>query len=133
MKNLKKTKKANPSAVFWLALVALSFTLGLAAHAKEKSPKRPRAILAGSVHDEIGFALPGIRIEIRRQGEKKAKWKAVSDARGEFAVRVPAGPATYIVATASKKHRNQQKTVKIVSHERAAVLFRLSPRQGGKP
>lgn len=125
------------SRALWPVLLVIALTLGPAAQAKEKLKKPQQAILAGGIYDEAGFALAGIRIEVRRPGEKKAKWEAMSDARGEFAVRVPAGRATYVVATASKKHLNQEQTVEIVSHERAEVLFRLRPRAGaeagGKP
>lgn len=90
-------------------------------------------MLAGSVHNEAGFSLPGVRIEVRRQGEKKVRWEAVSDVRGEFAVRVPAGPASYVIATASKKHENQKQTVEVLGHERVELIFRLPPRAENRP
>lgn len=120
----------------WAGLVVVCLCISVPLRAAEKSKPKPQAILAGSVFDQAGFALPGIRIEITRQGEKKPRWKVVSDARGEFAVRVPAGPATYVIATASKKHQNQEQTIEIVAHERRAVLFRLGARgdaERGKP
>jgi hypothetical protein len=41
------------------------------------------------VFTDQGFALPGARVRVRRADEKKPKWEATSDRRGEFAVRVP--------------------------------------------
>ncbi len=134
MKSQKKTKKRKSSLPLLLAACLLAaFTLTAA---EKPAPKR-QAILAGSVHDQpSGLALPGIRIEIRRQGEKKSRWHAVTDVRGDFAVRVPAGKATYVIATASKEHTNQEIAVEVVSHERVDVLFLLKPATaagGGKP
>jgi len=133
MKSRKKTKKrkSSPSVLLAACLLA-AFTLT----AEEKPAAKGQAILAGSVHDQpSGLAIPGIRIEIRRQGEKKPRWRAVTDVRGDFAVRVPAGQASYVIATASKEHVNQEIAVEVVSHERVEVLFLLKPvvAPGGKP
>ena len=134
MKSQKKTKKRKSSLPVLLAaclLAAVTLT------AEEKSAAKRQAILAGSVHDQqSGLALPGVRIEIRRQGEKKPRWRAVTDVRGDFAVRVPVGKATYVIATASKHQKNQELAVDVVSHERVEVLFLLKPAAadaGGKP
>src|SRR5260370_1115345 len=42
----------------------------------------------------------------RRADEKKAKWELYSDQRGEFAQRVPAGEADYIVWADVKTHKD---------------------------
>ena len=47
-----------------------------------------------------------MKIKIRRADEKKARWELYSDLRGEFAQRVPAGAADYVVRAEpeQKKH-----------------------------
>jgi hypothetical protein len=39
----------------------------------------------------------GVNVKIRRADQKKARWNLYSDHHGEFAQRVPAGRADYIV------------------------------------
>lgn len=112
-----------------LILVVLCFQLATSALGEEKSKKSPaQAIIAGGVYDEAGYALRGIRVKIWREKERKPKWEAISDARGEFAVRVPAGRATYLVSTHSKEHLNQEQQVEIYGHERVELVFRLPAR-----
>jgi len=116
------------AGVVVLSLVTLWLLLSTAASGAEKAKDRPaQAIIAGGVYDEAGYALPGIRIKIRRGKERKPQWEAVSDARGEFAVRVPAGPQTYVVSTHSKEHLNQEQPVEIYGRERTELIFRLAP------
>jgi hypothetical protein len=40
----------------------------------------------------------GVKIKIRRSDQKKPKWELYSDHNGEFAQRVPAGKADYLVS-----------------------------------
>ena len=39
----------------------------------------------------------GAKVAVRRSDDKKARWHLVSDHNGEFAQRVPAGKADYVV------------------------------------
>ncbi len=41
--------------------------------------------------------LYGVKVKIRRADQKKAHWELYSDHNGEFAQRVPAGQADYLV------------------------------------
>ncbi len=112
-----------------VSLAALCFLLCTAAGGAGKAKDRSaQAIIAGGVYDEAGYALPGIRVKIRREKERKPQWEAVSDARGEFAVRVPAGRETYVVSTHSKEHLNQEQKVEIYGQERAELILRLLAR-----
>jgi hypothetical protein len=38
-----------------------------------------------------------VKVKIRRADQKKAHWELFSDHHGEFAQRVPVGPADYLV------------------------------------
>lgn len=100
--------------------------------AKEKSKEKPFALLFGSVFTAEGLALPGVAVIVKRKDDRKPKWRAVSDSRGEFAVRLPAEAATYEVTTQSKAHENQTKTVEISGrvNETATVIFRLACKEG---
>lgn len=112
-----------------LLTAGLLFCFGLlASHpaSSEKKKEEPHALLFGTVFTEDGFALPGIRVSVKRKEAAKAQWHEVSDRRGEFAVRLPPGPATYEVSTHSEEYENQSKTLEVRGTERVDVLFRLS-------
>ena len=57
----------------------------------------PYALIFGTVWDPEGHPLYGIKVEIRRADEEKARWELYSNHTGEFAQRVPVGKADYIV------------------------------------
>ncbi len=64
---------------------------------KGKPHEKPYALIFGTVYGPDNRGAYGVRVKIRRADEKKAKWELTSDHRGEFAQRVPAGGANYIV------------------------------------
>jgi len=87
-----------------------------------------RALLSGSVFNDRGLALPDADVTIAPEAAQTTKTKpieAVSDARGEFVVRVPPGPASYIVAVHAKGYQSQRKSVAINDQERVEVTFQL--------
>jgi hypothetical protein len=61
------------------------------------SPAKPYALIFGTVWDPDNRPAYGIRINIRRESDKKARWELTSDHRGEFAQRVPAGRQDYVI------------------------------------
>lgn len=62
----------------------------------DQKPK-PYALIFGTVWGPDGHPLYAVKVKIRRANEKKARWELYSDHVGEFAQRVPAGKADYIV------------------------------------
>ena len=66
-----------------------------AARAGEKP--QPYALIFGTVFDPDGHTLYAVKVKIRRADEKKARWEIYSNHTGEFAQRVPPGPADYLV------------------------------------
>ena len=61
------------------------------------SKAKPYALIYGTVYGSNDRAVYGVRVKIRRANEKRARWELYSDHRGEFAQRVPAGAADYVV------------------------------------
>ncbi len=53
------------------------------------------ALIFGTVWDSENHAVYGVHVQLRRANEKKVRWEAYSDHRGEFAFRVPSGRADY--------------------------------------
>jgi hypothetical protein len=60
-------------------------------------PDQPYALIFGTVWGPDDHPLYGVKVKIRRADQKKAHWELYSDHHGEFAQRVPPGPADYLV------------------------------------
>lgn len=117
-----------------LFLVA-ALLLPLVAAGGQRPKEKPYALIFGTVWDPDGHALAGVKVKIRRAGEKKARWELYSDHAGEFAQRVPAGKADYVVwadvkgyKVASGKHLlpGPDATVHIDNDERSDIGLHLT-------
>ncbi len=82
--------------------------------------RAPYAVIFGTVWDPDNHAIYGVHVQLRRTGEKKVRWEAYSDHRGEFAFRVPPGKADYELAADPKslkmmknKHLSNLSPVKV--------------------
>jgi hypothetical protein len=101
----------------------------------QKKPEKPYALIYGTVFGPDGRTVYGIHVFIRRADQKKPKWDLYSDHSGEFAQRVPAGRADYVVSADVKGHKllngkkigsNPEVTVNIENDERANVSLHLT-------
>ena len=86
-------------AVAWSVLFLASLLAPASARGSgpEKPQLQPYALIFGTVWDPDGHPLYGVKVMIRRADEKKARWEVYSNHMGEFAQRLPAGKADYIV------------------------------------
>ena len=131
-KRKRKTRTTIGSKVASLVLALLAMLVAPAA--AEKKSKKPSAtseafsVIAGTVYRPPGFALAGAEIEITPDIEgKPKKIKAYSDARGEFALRVPIVPMRYKIDVKSTGYLPQQQSVAIEGEQRKDLTFRLEP------
>jgi hypothetical protein len=83
-------------------------------------PDQPYALIFGTVWGPDDHPLYGVKVKIRRADQKKAHWELYSDHHGEFAQRMPPGPADYLVwadlkgyKSASGKELHQDEEVKV--------------------
>ena len=68
------------------------------AASKEKPKKeKPYALIFGTAYGPNDRPLYGVKITIRPEKKKHPSWDLISDHRGEFAQRVPAGTDDYLV------------------------------------
>lgn len=74
----------------------LCLSLGVV-QAAEPKHETPYALIFGTVWGPDNHPVYGVNVKIRRADQKKAHWELHSDHHGEFAQRVPAGKADYIV------------------------------------
>ena len=77
-------------------LPASSPMLGAPAPQKLK-PTDHYALIFGTVWGPDDHPLYGVKVRIRRTRDKKPKWELTSNHVGEFAQRVPASKADYVV------------------------------------
>jgi len=80
-----------------LLLFAIGMRHPLAAAQKQVKPNQPYALIFGTVWGPDGRPVFGVNVKIRRIQDKKARWELYSDHRGEFAQRIAAGKADYVV------------------------------------
>jgi hypothetical protein len=84
---------------FFAALGPCTAPLAIAAPAPQKlKPRDPYALIFGTVWGPDNRTAYGVKVNIRRVPDKKPKWEVYSNHAGEFAQRVPAGKADYVVS-----------------------------------
>lgn len=71
-----------------------------------QKPDKPYALIFGTVWGPDSHPLYGVKVKIRRADQKKAHWELYSDHNGEFAQRVPPGPADYLVWADLKAYKS---------------------------
>jgi hypothetical protein len=129
-----RKKLLRGSAVLLLALGGVLPARTLSSPLELKKPKKPYALIYGTVYGPDDHAVYGVRVRIRRSDETKPKWELYSDHAGEFAQRVPAGPAIYVIWPDLKGYKplNHNKlqagkpvTVEIHNDERADISLHL--------
>lgn len=96
----------------------------------------PSFLILGTVFDEKALSFPGVQVRIRRAGEKKFRWEAYTNSRGEFAVRVPPG-YEYEVVAHMKNYEDQKHGVDGKTEVQQRLSIRLERRgqtkTGAKP
>jgi len=96
--------KAACSMLFYLAAIVLFFFASgnIAAAQRPRGKEKPYALIFGTVWSPAGQPVYGVRVNIRNKDNKKHHWDLYSDHNGEFALRVPAGAADYVIASSLK-------------------------------
>jgi len=117
----------------WRRLVAapavLLLWLSACAPPAACSPRlAPYALIFGTVWGPGEHPLYGVHVKLRRAREKKFRWEAVSDHRGEFGIRVPAGPADYVLVPDLKHAKDKplpETRIRVESDERVDTGIHL--------
>lgn len=68
------------------------------ADSQKLKPTDPYALIFGTVWGPDDRPVYGVKVEIRQLPKKKPSWEIYSDHAGEFAQRVAAGVADYVVS-----------------------------------
>jgi len=112
-------------------LLGLCASLAAAKDKKKKKSKQreegPQGVIAGTVFQPSGLSLEGAKITVIDPADEKRKWEGVSDARGEFAVRVPAaGDPKYRIVALFKGLEPMEKEAYAFEAQRTNVNFMMS-------
>lgn len=117
-----------------LIIVATGALLPTLPGVAEQKPEKPYALIYGTVFGPDNHSVHGIKVKIRQADQKKARWELYSDHAGEFAQRVPAGRADYVVwadlkgckaPECKKLQQGTEVTVHIQNDERADISLHL--------
>ncbi len=123
-------------SVLLLTVAALLIGGSATASPKDKKgsqkPVESYSLVAGTVFQESGFALPGADVVLTPAPEGLEKppikpQRAKADARGEFAFRVASAPMRYLVSASAKGFEKQEKAVSVQGEERTDVTLVLPP------
>lgn len=103
---IRKLRRQSTHTLLTIAFIALSLA-GLSSRPlsattpQQVKPGQPYAVIFGTVWGPDNRPVYGIAVKIRRATDKpkKTRWEVYSDHHGEFAQRVPAGEADYILST----------------------------------
>jgi len=107
----------------------------LAAAQKQLKPNQPYALIFGTVWGPDDRPVFGVPVKIRRVQDKRARWELYSDHRGEFAQRISAGKADYVVwadlknfkpTDAKPLHSGQEVAIHVEGDERVDVSLHLT-------
>ena len=114
-----------------LLLISLLAAGWQCAAGNKKQPEE-YSIVGGTVFRDPGFAVRGAEVSLQPDPEtpeqhavKVKPMKVLSDARGEFAFRVPPVAMRYKLAVTYKGYQGQEKTVSITAGERSDATFML--------
>jgi hypothetical protein len=125
---LQSRRFSATTTVSFLLVAALSLAFAEASisdHFLQKpNGEKPYAVIFGTVWGPDDRPVYGVKVKIRRENEKKARWEVYSDHNGEFAQRVPAGKAEY-VAWAELKGQKSSATVEVEYDERVDTGLHL--------
>jgi hypothetical protein len=87
-----------------------------------------QALLFGTVFRGSYLALEGARVVAYNEASPKKKYRAVTNYRGEYRIRVPAGDATYVITASAPKFVQSQRTVQVYGIEKSTANLILEPR-----
>jgi hypothetical protein len=107
-------------------LVLASVAAAQQADKARKSRLAPQAVVFGTVFQESGFVVRGARVVIFNAERPKEKKETTTDIQGEFAMRFPAGKASYTVEVSSPGFQTERKKAEVIGDERVELTFHLA-------
>src|SRR5580765_8058106 len=125
------TDRRRAAALVAIASMLAASCLATAADDPQKRELEPYALLFGTLYGPDQRPAYGVKIKIRRADQKKTKWELYSNHQGEFAQRVPAGKADYIITADVKGNSKPELTVHVDNDERKDFVLRMKSSDKG--
>lgn len=119
------TTNRRRAAAFLATAFLVAAQCFLTAADSKRHERDPYALLFGTLYGPDERPAYGVKIKIRRADQKKAKWELMSNHQGEFAQRVPAGKADYIITADVKGNPKAELTVHVENDERKDFVLRM--------
>ena len=92
----------------------------------------PRALLFGTVFQGSYLALPGAKVVAYSEANPRKKYRAVTNYRGEYRIRVPAGDATYVIGATASGFLAASRTAKVYGMEKTTANLILKSRKAAR-
>lgn len=119
------------AGLVWLAGAMFAFEPAGGAQNSRGSHAHDYVIFA-TVFTDRGFALTGARARVRRSEEKKFRWEAMSDRRGELGIRVKQG-SEYELTVEARGFQPQRRKIDAREGDREDLTLQMELSAGGKP
>ena len=113
----------------WIASAWAVLHAGLSRAGAQKRPPEPTALLFGTVFQESYLALPGARVVAYEANAPRKKFRAVTNYRGEYRIRVPAGDAAYVLEASAPRFAEARRTVQVYGIEKTTANLILKRRK----
>lgn len=94
---IKAHSSRNTAACLAICVLLVLLPSSVAASKEKPKKEKPYALIFGTAYGPNDRPLYGVKITIRPEQKKHPSWDLISDHRGEFAQRVPAGTNDYLI------------------------------------
>ncbi len=112
----------------WIAAIGGGLCWHGSPAAERKDPP-PTALLFGTVFRGSYLALEGARVVAYSEASPRKKYRAVTNYRGEYRIRVPAGDDTFVVTAKARGFAEGRRTVQVYGIEKSTANLILQPRK----
>ena len=92
----------------------------------------PRALVFGTVFQGSYLALPGAKVVAYNEANRRKKYRTVTNYRGEYRIRVPAGDATYVISATASGFVGASRTAKVYGIEKTTANLILISRKAAR-
>ena len=113
----------------WMSMATATW---MAATAARPQDRKLQALLFGTIFRDSYLALPGARVVAYAEVNPRKKYRAVTNYRGEYRIRLPAGDASYVVSASAPKFSEARRTVQVYGMEKTTANLILQPRKRAK-
>ena len=116
----------------WTASVWGALLIGKVPAGAQRRPPEPTALLFGTVFQGSYLALPGAKVVAWAEANPRKKYRAVTNYRGEYRIRVPAGDATWVLEASAPRFEGARRTVQVYGIEKSTANLILESRKAAR-